>query len=375
MWKILCIVLSTWTISVSCQRTPTISFISREQITNIGGTVNLECSVQYSQDYPVLWIRIDPSAPRESLPISSGSSMIVRDNRFSMRYDMATSTYILQVKDIQESDAGTYQCQVVITMTNKITADVQVLVRMPPVISDNSTRSRVVSEGQSVRLECYASGFPPPKIFWRRESNAILPTGGAIHKGNILSIPRVTKEDRGTYYCVADNSVGRGARRNINIEIEFAPVITISRPRVGQALQYDADLECHVEAYPPPAITWLKDGQVLSNNQHYQISIFSTADEYSDSTLRVLTVEKRQYGSFLCKAGNKLGFSEAYVELFETVVPVCPPACDVYRSSGAQAQSVDSSFVVQYGTAVATTSSTFLVLVLSLLLTYVSAVP
>lgn len=29
------------------------------------------------------------------------------------------------------------------------------------------------------------------------------------------------------------------------------------------------DLECHVEAYPPPAIIWLKDELQLSNNQHY----------------------------------------------------------------------------------------------------------
>uniref|UniRef100_T1JMP5 Ig-like domain-containing protein n=1 Tax=Strigamia maritima TaxID=126957 RepID=T1JMP5_STRMM len=328
-------------IVVEAQRNPTISYITREQITNIGGVINLECSVQFAQDYPIFWSRIDPSAPRDSLTLSSGSSMMIRDNRFSLRHDTATSTYTLQIKDIQESDAGTYQCQVVITMTNKITADVQVLVRMPPIISDNSTRSVVVSEGQAVRLECYAGGFPPPKIYWRRESNAILPTGGSLHRGSILNIPRVTKEDRGTYYCVADNGVGRGSRRNINVEVEFAPVLTIARPRVGQALLYDADLECHVEAYPPPAITWIKDGFVLTNNQHYQVSIFATADEYTDSTLRAVTVEKKQYGIYICRAANKLGINQANVELFETVVPVCPPACHVSRNQGAISNSLN----------------------------------
>jgi len=90
--------------------------------------------------------------------------------------------------------------------------------------------------------------------------------------GNILRIKSVKKEDRGTYYCVADNGVSKGDRRNINVEVEFAPVITVPRPRLGQALQYDMDLECHIEAYPPPAIVWTKDDIQLANNQHYIVS-------------------------------------------------------------------------------------------------------
>jgi len=136
------------------------------------------------------------------------------------------------------------------------------------------------------------------------------------YSGNTLKISAIRKEDRGTYYCVAENGVGRGARRNINVEVEFAPVITAPRPRLGQALQYDMDLECHVEAYPPPAITWVKDDVQLSNNQHYSISHFATADEYTDTTIRVITIEKRQYGVYICRAANKLGSAETRVELF-----------------------------------------------------------
>jgi hypothetical protein len=89
-------------------------------------------------------------------------------------------------------------------------------------------------------------------------------------RGNILKIATITKEDRGTYYCVAENGVGKGARRNIAVEVEFAPVINVPKPRLGQALQYDMDLECHVEAYPPPAIVWINNGVQLTNNQHYR---------------------------------------------------------------------------------------------------------
>lgn len=329
---------------VNCQRTPTISYITQEQIRDIGGQVDLDCSVHYAQDYPVVWLKFDRFKSTESLPLSSNSGLIIRDSRFSLRFDDASATYTLSIKDIQETDAGWYVCQVIMSVSNKIKAEVELQVRRPPIISDNSTRSIVASEGESAQMECYADGFPSPKISWRRENNAILPTGGSIYRGNILKIASVHKEDRGTYYCVAENGVGKGARRNINLEVEFAPVVTVPRPRLGQALQYDMDLECHVEAYPPPAISWLKDEVQLSNNQHYRISHFATADEFTDTTLRVITIEKRQYGMFTCKAQNKLGTDEGTVELFEMIIPVCPPACGQTRYSGSA--SVNASEVM-----------------------------
>lgn len=71
-----------------------------------------------------------------------------------------------QIKDIQETDAGKYQCQVLLTVTEKINADVAVSVRIPPIIFDNSTRSVVVSEGEAIKLECYAGGFPAPRVLF-----------------------------------------------------------------------------------------------------------------------------------------------------------------------------------------------------------------
>lgn len=76
-------------------------------------------------------------------------------------------------------------------LNNKISAEVELEVRRPPIISDNSTRSLVVNEGQPVKLECYAGGFPMPRVSWRRENNAILPTGGSIYRLIIISYNNV----------------------------------------------------------------------------------------------------------------------------------------------------------------------------------------
>ena len=61
-----------------------------------------------------------------------------------------------------------------------------------------------------------------------------------------IFIHKSRKEHRGTYYCVATNVVGQGARRNVDVEVEFKPIMKIPRKRVGQALQFDMDLECHI---------------------------------------------------------------------------------------------------------------------------------
>lgn len=161
------------------QRTPSISYITQEQIKDIGGTVELDCSVQYAREYSVGWIK-EGRNQGDYVFLSTGSSLVIKDSRFALRYDGASSTYTLQVKDIQETDAGTYKCEVVLSVNNKISAQVELSVRRPPIISDNSTQSIVASEGQAVQMECYAAGYPTPSITWRRENNALLPTGSLL---------------------------------------------------------------------------------------------------------------------------------------------------------------------------------------------------
>lgn len=322
---------------VAAQQNPSISFISKERVVNIGDTIDLHCSVQYASGYPVIWAKIDRVDPSRNLFISRGSSLSIPDNRYSIRHDEASSTYTLQLSKIQEVDSGTYQCQVVLGPTSRVNAEVHVQVNIPPVISDNSTRSVITSSGATISLNCYALGFPTPHISWRRENNDLLPTGGAVYRGNTLTIHNITKTDRGTYYCIADNGVGRGAKRNVGVEVEFPPEVRVGRSKYFQALQYDADMQCHVEAFPSPSIVWLKDGFHLNDNQNYRISEFLTTHEFTETVLRVRRIEKRQYGKYICKAINKLGSHQDETELFETTNPICPPACDLSHTNDAQA--------------------------------------
>ncbi|XP_022670950.1 lachesin-like isoform X1 [Varroa destructor] len=330
------------------QQQPTISHISQAKTVNIGDTVDLDCSVQYAYDFPVLWVKLHDDNPEKFMFISSGSTQIVPDQRFSIRHDATTSSYTLQVTKLQETDGGIYQCRVILSQTSILSHDVRLFIRVPPIISDNSTRSIITSTGANATLECYAKGQPKPRITWRRENNNLLPTGGSIYRGNVLHIFNVSKDDRGTYYCIADNQVGRGARRNIGVEVEFAPFVRAERSDYSQAAGYPAELACHVEAYPAPSIVWLKDGYQLNTNQHYKISISNTGYEFTDTTLRIHAIEKSQFGNYICRAINKLGSADRKMTLAESDSVVCPPACESQYLSATVRPKGSKYFIVSF---------------------------
>jgi neuronal growth regulator 1 len=170
-------VLFVATVSLcAAQRSPSITYISEDQVVDVGGTVELACSVQYGNEYSVIWLKTSKNR-NDHIFLSTGTSLVVKESRFALLYDGASATYIVLIKDLQETDAGVYQCEVVLSVNNKITAETRLSVRRPPVITDNSTQSIVTTEGQPVQMECYATGYPVPKIVWRRENNALLPTG------------------------------------------------------------------------------------------------------------------------------------------------------------------------------------------------------
>lgn len=80
------------------QRTPMISHITQKRITDIGGTTELTCTVLYGSDFNILWIKVDKERSTDPVTFSSGSTLIIRDSRLSLRYDRDSNSYSLQVR-------------------------------------------------------------------------------------------------------------------------------------------------------------------------------------------------------------------------------------------------------------------------------------
>lgn len=66
----------------------------------------------------------------------------------------------------------------------------------------------IVTKGQSLILECVASGIPPPRVTWAKDGSSIAAYNKTRFLLSNLLIDTTSEEDSGTYRCMANNGVG-----------------------------------------------------------------------------------------------------------------------------------------------------------------------
>lgn len=309
------------------QKKAKILYISPEQIKGIEEQVTLECIVDFVDAIPIIWKKKDRDRPSEQTVLTVNREKVVADPRFALSFGNntleKTLNFSLIISSIKVTDSGIYECILeALESKDKVLKNVELQVRSPPeIIEKLSTLLVQAEEQQSITMKCYAEGYPRPTITWSRQSGKLLPEGSNVYLGPELRINNVSKEDRGVYYCTASNAVGDPAQKSINLEVDFAPVISVDRPKVAQAQGFAIDLECHVESHPPSQIFWTKDGKHINNNDEYHISHFGSINDMTVSKINILSVEKHHYGYYKCKASNKLGVSESKMYLYKPSIP------------------------------------------------------
>lgn len=329
--KIITLLTSIVFVCVSnAQNTPSIGFISPDVITEIGGTAELTCRIQNENPemkYPVMWMRLENGKNSAPMPISSGDELLLSsDRRFKLVVDEDESSYTITITDIRKADAGKYQCQVLISSDGSIAEDVEVKIKLQPVITKGSLGpSKKVQEDGSVELACDATGFPIPKITWTRKDGSLLPNGKSSYASSRMLIQKVRREDRGMYVCTADNEVGKPQNKKTYLDVEFSPKIKVPSPRIPQALYHEATLSCEIEAAPSPVVYWKKNNKTINNDGTFHISHFALADEKTITQLRVLANTKEEFGRYACSATNRLGDATQDMELYKSKLPIMQP--------------------------------------------------
>ena len=66
-----------------------------------------------------------------------------------------------------------------------------------------SSANPVVVEGESVSLDCNATGIPAPNVTWTKDGN-----NSVLYQGERYTIDSITRQQAGRYICTAENGIG-----------------------------------------------------------------------------------------------------------------------------------------------------------------------
>uniref|UniRef100_A0A8C9YGV5 Heparan sulfate proteoglycan 2 n=1 Tax=Sander lucioperca TaxID=283035 RepID=A0A8C9YGV5_SANLU len=283
----------------------------------------------------------------------------------------------LLIPNIQMSDSGTYMC----VGSNSIgsnSAPIKVSVikgelsYIQPSIAD-------VQEGQSLELNCFAPGNPPPQVTWTKaggqlSSNhricltclqspiiAIEPHSAAVrvgesasfrcrvysgqqpvrlewklasnqplpdnvkvgNDGSVVTITNARPMNHGAYRCVASNPFGI-THTIVSLIVKESPVATVTpvgpmHVRVGEPI----NLECQASGEPRPSVSWHR----LDSNRKTMLS--SPVPMESNAVMQILVARPEDSGTYVCTARNNEGTTETKVEVIVeggSQVPTVPRA-------------------------------------------------
>ncbi|CAH0383119.1 unnamed protein product [Bemisia tabaci] len=278
----------------------------------------------------------------------------------------------LQIIGLFRSDAGVYVC----TADNRIQAPVRkefnLVIRDPverpaQVIGDEST-SITVTLGLPTILQCYAIGWPRPKVTWWRGERMLPMSSEQFEQRSDYSllINRVSVSNLGPYTCQAYNGLGRAAswsvtlravgtvereedsqfrdylippsllynRTAITIPSTTTPVPERETPRVyvvpvtanislsSQEYPVGAHISipCDTDGYPIPQVAWYKDNYPVENTERIRIT--------ESNRLIINKAYVNDTGNYRCTASNSYSSAESSVYISVTGVYVHPSCTD-----------------------------------------------
>ncbi|XP_039747393.1 leucine-rich repeats and immunoglobulin-like domains protein 3 isoform X3 [Pararge aegeria] len=221
------------------------------------------------------------------------------------------ATSVLVIPDVTHSDSGRYQCVV----SNKFGTSYSSKAKVDIVTFPRFTQIPInvtVKTGDTVTLNCAATGDPQPEISWKKDGGNDFPAArerrmNVMPTDHLFFIVNAKTTDMGIYSCAAKNSAGTiiaNATLSVLQEPSFVRVMENKEVTSGESVV----LQCMITGSPKPVLKWLKDGSsILPTERH-----FFTAD---DQVLVIIGAESSDAGHYECEITNKLGTKKDMIEL------------------------------------------------------------
>ena len=223
------------------------------------------------------------------------------------------SNHILTIRVCEKEFAGRYRC-IAENSHGKVVAEDDIAIHesiFPPKFLQQP-KSLTVSANNTCTVPAVIRGKPKPNVEWYKDNRCLDERGGFqfINADDTYSlvIQRFTEKHAGTYKCSAFNNAGESSSvTQISMLKEKCPPQFVDQANASNykfGIGQTAKLEFTIQAYPTPKITWMKDGEVLKEND--KIS-FKEDIHTSTYTLFIKNARYEDGGIYKCVAENSLG--------------------------------------------------------------------
>ncbi|NP_001164715.1 protogenin precursor [Saccoglossus kowalevskii] len=282
---------------------------------SLGGVARFECHVDSLPPAVISW-------EKDKDPIPS-------NNRF-----VVLPSGVLQIHNIQESDAANYRCIAVNIANKRRSAEAPLTVQstMPPTNEPDPDRKPIIvqgpkpetkEEGDTIVLEClvvrYSPDDPEPEVTWNRlGGSAINSDLGVPYGKNNLLISNLGMTSTGVYKCTATNPATGGAvSKTARITVLVPPRLLDVPESQAKLVGVTARFPCVAEGVPPPSITWYHNAQPVVMNGRFQ-------NPSNNDDLVITNIWKNPHesdeGIYQCVAENVRGRVQASAQL--TIIKV-----------------------------------------------------
>ncbi|KAJ8949300.1 hypothetical protein NQ318_006725 [Aromia moschata] len=145
--------------------------------------------------------------------------------------------------------------------------------------------------------------------------------------GNGTLLLQHVKEDREGYYlCQADNGIGTGIGKVIQLRVNSSPYFSAPSRLVTVKKGDAALLHCDVNGDKPISVVWLKGGKTeLNPSTNYRVNVKQdvTPDGVA-AELQIVNADAKDSGAYFCQASNMYGRDQQLVQLLVQEPPVPP---------------------------------------------------
>ncbi|XP_046854529.1 hemicentin-1-like isoform X3 [Xenia sp. Carnegie-2017] len=258
---------------------------------------------------------------------------------------MNSYEFPLNKRAIQSNQSGNYTCVATNAFgASSVSSHVEVIEPMIPYIN-SSSEDLVVYDmsfpilkmiggsittivGCSFILQCQFRGVPRPKITWKKGNLRMVSSKRINFFENRVEVRGSMMSDTGWYSCTASNGAGTVTRSTfvkllvptkprISVTKFYKPFLANDKPtplHIGVGINLvimayrELTLYCRARGFPPPVVSWEKNGFPLQYNENVVVS-------RGGSKLVFRRLLPSQSGNYTCIASNAAGEDRRKTEL------------------------------------------------------------